>query len=128
MKVYKWLRGLMKASALTTVMFIMQACYGVPRTEARLIHISGYVVDKANGQPLNGIQLGISDMDGDGRYGYTVTDYNGYFEMAHYGDMDRVTNLSLVIEEQYGIFSRFDTVLTSDTDLTDLKIRLERHQ
>ena len=30
MKTYKWLRGLMKASALTTVMFIMQACYGSP--------------------------------------------------------------------------------------------------
>ena len=30
MKMYKWLRGLMKASALTTVMFIMQACYGSP--------------------------------------------------------------------------------------------------
>ena len=30
MKIYKWLRGLMKASALTTVMFIMQACYGSP--------------------------------------------------------------------------------------------------
>ena len=30
MKTYKWLRRLMKASALTTVMFIMQACYGSP--------------------------------------------------------------------------------------------------
>ena len=30
MKISKWLRGLMKASALTTVMFIMQACYGSP--------------------------------------------------------------------------------------------------
>ncbi len=30
MKIYKWLRGLMKASALTTVMFVMQACYGSP--------------------------------------------------------------------------------------------------
>ena len=30
MKKYKWIRGLMKASALTTVMFIMQACYGSP--------------------------------------------------------------------------------------------------
>ena len=30
MKIYKWLRGLMKVSALTTVMFIMQACYGSP--------------------------------------------------------------------------------------------------
>ena len=30
MKTYRWLRGLLKASALTTVMFIMQACYGSP--------------------------------------------------------------------------------------------------
>ena len=30
MKTYKWLRGLMKASALTTVMFVMQACYDSP--------------------------------------------------------------------------------------------------
>ena len=31
MKTYKILRGLLKASALTTVMFVMQACYGVPQ-------------------------------------------------------------------------------------------------
>ena len=30
MKTYKILRGLLKASALTTVMFVMQACYGTP--------------------------------------------------------------------------------------------------
>ena len=30
MKIYKFLRGLLKASALTTVMFVMQACYGSP--------------------------------------------------------------------------------------------------
>lgn len=30
MKAYKFIRGLLKASALTTVMFIMQACYGAP--------------------------------------------------------------------------------------------------
>lgn len=30
MKAYKILRGILKASALTTVMFVMQACYGTP--------------------------------------------------------------------------------------------------
>ncbi len=30
MKKYKWLRGLLKASAFATVMFTMQACYGTP--------------------------------------------------------------------------------------------------
>lgn len=30
LKSYKWFRGLLKASALTSVMFVMQACYGSP--------------------------------------------------------------------------------------------------
>lgn len=36
MKIYKILRGLLKASALTTVMFIMQACYGSPYGPAEM--------------------------------------------------------------------------------------------
>ena len=33
---YKLFRGLLKASALTTVMFIMQACYGTPNGYEKL--------------------------------------------------------------------------------------------
>lgn len=39
MKIYKILRGLLKASALTTVMFIMQACYGSPYGSAEMPQI-----------------------------------------------------------------------------------------
>ena len=31
MKMYKLFRGLLKASAFTAVMFVMQACYGTPQ-------------------------------------------------------------------------------------------------
>ena len=31
MKTYKWLRGVLKASAFAAVMFVMQACYGAPQ-------------------------------------------------------------------------------------------------
>ena len=30
MKTYKWLRGVLAASAMTSLMFVMQACYGSP--------------------------------------------------------------------------------------------------
>ena len=30
MKSYKWFRWLLRATALTTEMFVMQACYGAP--------------------------------------------------------------------------------------------------
>ena len=31
MKTYKFFRGILKASAFATVMFVMQACYGAPQ-------------------------------------------------------------------------------------------------
>ena len=36
MKMYKVFRWLLKASALTTVMFVMQACYGSPNTPPKM--------------------------------------------------------------------------------------------
>ena len=36
MKAYKFFRWFLKASALTTVMFIMQACYGSPNVPPEL--------------------------------------------------------------------------------------------
>lgn len=30
MKMYKWFRGLLKGSAILSIMFVMQACYGAP--------------------------------------------------------------------------------------------------
>lgn len=30
MKVYQWFRGLLKGSAILSIMFVMQACYGAP--------------------------------------------------------------------------------------------------
>ncbi len=73
MKVYKWFRGLLKASALTTVMFIMQACYGTPH-DFQEIRISGRIIDKTTSLPIQGIRIG-----GFGGYENTVSDENGYF-------------------------------------------------
>ena len=84
MKIYRWLRGLMKASALTTVMFIMQACYGAPSTYQCEFILSGYVTDKVTGEPLEGISLGARDHFSTYDYITAETDSNGYFEILHY--------------------------------------------
>lgn len=131
MKIYKWLRGLMKASALTTVMFIMQACYGTPRDieDSIEIHISGYVTDKANGQPLQGVQLHVFHADGwSGCHDFANSDENGYFEMRQWGNIQRVSQLTIEVEDREGDYQPFDTLVFSDTDLTGLKIRLESNQ
>lgn len=57
MKIYKLLRGLLKASALTTVMFIMQACYGSPYGSAEMPQIPEEEMAVQN----DSIQLQVED-------------------------------------------------------------------
>lgn len=131
MKIYKWLRGLMKASALTTVMFIMQACYGTPKgiDDIVEIHISGYVTDKANGQPLQSVQLHVFHTDGwSGCHDFGNSDENGYFEMLQWGNIHRVSQLTIEVEDDEGLYQPFDTLVFSDTDLTGLRIKLQSNQ
>ena len=125
MKIYKWLRGLMKASALTTVMFIMQACYGTPREEFVEINISGYVTDKANGRPLQGIRLEAFDSEGSYDHVVKYTDENGYFELVQWGNIQSVSSLSIEVRDDEEHYLPFDTLVSSDSDLTSLRIRLE---
>ncbi|MBO7617745.1 MAG: hypothetical protein J6T22_11115 [Bacteroidales bacterium] len=117
MKIYKWLRGLMKASALTTVMFIMQACYGVPN--AYEVRMSGVVVDKTTGLPLKGIEYII---DG---HTWGCTDENGQFDIWRYYEIDSCHQLSFI--DTVGRYQTFDTVIR-DYDNMDLKIKLESNQ
>ena len=129
MKIYKWLRGLMKASALTTVMFIMQACYGTPSMYDIVdIPLSGYVIDKDTGQPLKGICLDASHTDTDYDHVIVYTDENGYFELMQWGNIHRVSSLTLEVKDMEGNYKPFDTLVMSDTDLTALKIKLESNQ
>ncbi len=52
MKTYKWFRGLLKASAFATVMFVMQACYGAPHP----IDDPNYNEDEETCQPTDTLQ------------------------------------------------------------------------
>jgi len=117
MRIYKWLRGLMKASALTTVMFIMQACYGVPN--GYRCEMSGIVVDKITGLPLKDIEYQI---DGQIR-GYT--DNSGHFEIIEYDETPTDHQLSFI--DSVGQYRTFDTLI-QDFYSYDLKIKLESNQ
>ena len=117
----------MKASALTTVMFIMQACYGTPKDMDDIveIHINGYVTDKANGQPLQGVQLHVFHADGwFGGHDFAKSDENGYFEMRQWGNIHRISQLTIEVEDEEANYQPFDTLVYSDSDLTNLKIKL----
>ena len=117
MKIYKWLRGLMKASALTTVMFIMQACYGSPN--AYRYEMNGVVVDKTTGLPLKDIEFRL-----DGKT-MGFTDDTGYFEIYKFNDVPTDYQLSFI--DSVGRYHSFDTLI-KDFYSNDLKIRLESNE
>ena len=118
MKIYKWLRGLMKASALTTVMFIMQACYGPPMNMHQ-VQMSGVVVDKTTGLPLKDIEYQVDGQT----WGYT--DENGQFDILKYDEIVMGHQLSFV--DTIGHYQTFDTLIR-DYEVLDLTIKLESNQ
>ena len=107
----------MKASALTTVMFIMQACYGVPN--AYQVQMSGVVVDKTTGLPLKDIEYQV-----DGQT-WGSTDENGQFDILKYDEIEIDHQLSFV--DTVGRYQSFDTLIR-DYEVWDLKIKLESNQ
>ena len=93
------------------------------------IHINGYVTDKANGQPLQGVQLHVFHADGwFGGHDFAKSDENGYFEMRQWGNIHRVSQLTIEVEDREGDYQPFDTLVFSDTDLTGLRIKLLSNQ
>lgn len=129
MKIYKLFRWFLRASALTTVMFIMQACYGTPSMYDIVdIPLSGYVIDKDTGQPLKGICLDASHTDDDYDHVIVYTDENGYFELMQWGNSRRVTSFSIEVRDSDEHYQPFDTLVMSNADLTSLKIKLESNK
>jgi hypothetical protein len=126
MRIYKWLRGLMKASALTTVMFIMQACYGVPNKDECEFYLSGYVTDMETGDPLEGIEVSVRNHENLHGYISAYTDSTGYFSIVQWGSCRNEFYFNFKVNDNQSNYSSIDTVLLSDTDLTSLLVKLER--
>ncbi len=123
MNIYKWLRGLLKASALTTVMFIMQACYGVPSTDQCEFVLSGQVIDKETGQPLEGLVLQVRNREALYGEAYAETDSTGHFDMVHWGNCGQTAVFEIVVMDAEGN-TLYDTIAPTEEDLTSLKIKL----
>lgn len=122
---YKGFRGLLKASAFTSVMFVMQACYGAPQTakydneepagEPVEIHYSGTVTDKATGKPLQGITLEVNGYDET-----VVTDENGKFDLMFY--QDKFDEATLTFSDENNRYASLDTLVNNYA--VDMEINL----
>ncbi len=56
-----WFNAIIKGISLTSAMFVFQACYGTPQDFGRDLCISGKVVSKSTGLPIEGIKVSVED-------------------------------------------------------------------
>ena len=119
---YKWLRGLLQASAFTSVMFIMQACYGTPnyRNEESFsyeVKMSGVVTDSISAQPLSGINVSADVSDE-----VAVSDENGQFCLSFMVYSDDYAGFNLNFSDSMDRYAPLDTLIVSD--FSDINISL----
>lgn len=116
---YKGFRGMLKASAFATVMFVMQACYGAPQNarygEPVEIHYSGTVTNEA-GEPIQGITMEVNGYDE-----IAVTDENGAFDIMFYDD--RFQGAMLTFSDENNVYASIDTTMESNYN-DDLNIKM----
>ncbi|MBO7570751.1 MAG: hypothetical protein J6T48_01210 [Bacteroidales bacterium] len=121
-RTYKWVRGLLAASAFTSVMFIMQACYGTPnyRNEESFsyeVKMSGMVTDSASAQPLPGINVSTDISDE-----VAVSDENGQFCLSFMVYSDDDEGFKLNFSDSLDRYAPLDTLIVSD--FSDINISL----
>lgn len=121
-RAYKWVRGLLAASAFTSVMFIMQACYGTPnyRNEESFsyeVKMSGMVTDSASAQPLSGINVSTDISDE-----VAVSDENGQFSLSFMVYSDDDEGFKLNFSDSLDRYAPLDTLIISD--FSDINVSL----
>jgi hypothetical protein len=120
-RTYKWVRGLLQASAFTSVMFIMQACYGTPTNRGDdnygyEVKMSGMVTDSASNQPLSGISVSTDISDE-----VAVSDENGQFDLTFmvYNDY---SGIYLNFSDTLDRYAQLDTIINPNS--SDINIAL----
>ncbi len=118
----KILRWIYATFCLGSVVFIFQACYGMPKDFGKDIKIIGTVKSKSTNQPIKGIKV-VNERSSV----YEKTDSNGNFSMYVFGDNSEVSISFIDIDSiDNSSFLRKDTIVAiGNKELIELDIYME---
>ncbi|MDO4726834.1 MAG: hypothetical protein Q4A56_06415 [Porphyromonadaceae bacterium] len=121
-KKYRILRWIYATFCLGSVVFIFQACYGMPKDFGKDVKVTGIVKSKSTNQPIKGIK--VIDKHSSA---YQKTDSNGNFSM-YVSSRNSGVSISFmdVDSTENGSFLKKDTIVAVDNKRSiELDIRLE---
>ncbi|MBQ7457888.1 MAG: hypothetical protein IJS70_01820 [Bacteroidales bacterium] len=120
----KWLRNIMRASTLTTALFIFQACYGTPQRpywEEGEAPMTFSLVDRTSGAPLDGISITACIREGEQPVEIGVTGTDGRCSVSIPYERNAI-GPALKFQDPDGNYMPKDTVLA---DLREREILIE---
>lgn len=118
----KILRWIYATFCLGSVVFIFQACYGMPKDFGKDIKIIGTVKSKSTNQPIKGIKV-VNERSSV----YEKTDSNGNFSMYVSGGNSEISLSFIDIDSiDNSSFLRKDTIVAiGNKELIELDIYME---
>ena len=102
-----WARKIIGGLSFTSALFIFQACYGTPQDFKTDLLIEGKVKAQANGLPIKGIRVSVTDEGQD-----LLTDETGSFSFYTIAKDSISLRFEDADDAQNGSFATKDTVLT----------------
>lgn len=113
---YKRILGIFGAAGFLVT---FQACYGTPQN---YINIDGSVLDNETNEGLAGMKVNVSSGDS---FAVDTTDENGNFHVFLISDGEINLTVVDIDGEQNGAFADFDTTLSENDHLLELKLAKE---
>ena len=107
----KWLRNIFKGAALTTALFVFQACYGTGPADSDFVEMSFHVVSKQTGEAIPDISIKTRMDQGSSWYEVGKTDDQGFAKV--YGQDYESLGKEFLFEGE-GVSPK-DTVITDYT-------------
>ncbi|MDR0364950.1 MAG: carboxypeptidase-like regulatory domain-containing protein [Bacteroidales bacterium] len=107
------LRKFLGGLSFATLLFAFQACYGTPQDDGLDIYLYGKIVSKTNGEPVQGINVFVSNLDYYGTLPCAVSDEDGNFSFFTVLNDHIAVRFEDINPLEYGHFLQKDTVLTN---------------
>ncbi|MBP7102673.1 MAG: carboxypeptidase-like regulatory domain-containing protein [Bacteroidales bacterium] len=116
----KLIRAFFGLFSFSAVMFVFQACYGMPNDYGLDVSIEGNVVSKVDNQPIQGIRVTVEGYS----YNYGITDSNGHY--SFYNQIADKYTLKFTDEDSlaHGAYKSLDTTIVTSADIKKIVLNI----
>ncbi|MDY0016144.1 MAG: carboxypeptidase-like regulatory domain-containing protein [Bacteroidales bacterium] len=116
----KLIRAFFGFFSFSAVMFVFQACYGMPEDYGLDVFIEGNVISKVDNQPIQGIKVSVEGNS----HNYGITDSAGHY--SFYNQIAQQYTLKFMDADSlaHGAYKSLDTTIVTSADIKKIVLNV----